>query len=152
VKAEVFEQLGEGAARIEAQVIAAGIEVSLERAHLKRPPEHLKAPVAGRAQQQTAAWAQHAAHFGQPTGGVGDVLDHLARPHRVKARVLQWPGSFGPHLPQVELRMAHARAPQRLGGDVDTHHLCCARAREREGEASLAAAHVQHPLARSDMV
>jgi len=64
VKAKVFEQLGERAARVEAQVIGAGVEVGIECTRGKRPAEHPQAPVVGRAQQQLAAGAQHATQLG----------------------------------------------------------------------------------------
>ena len=128
-------------------MVGAGVEVGRERARRERPAEHPQAPVIGRAQQQHTAGAQHAAQLGQPAGGVGDVLDHLARPDRVEARVLQRPGARGRQLAQVdELRVALARAAQRLGGDVDPHYLR-ARAGELGGEAPLATADVEHPLA-----
>jgi len=125
--------------------------MGIERARRERPPEHPQTSVVGCAQQQTAAGAQHAAHLRQPAGGVGDVLDRLARPYRVEARVRKRPGAFGRHLSQVELWMAQARAPERLGGNVDPHDLR-PRARELGGEMSLAAADIEHPLARLDML
>ena len=69
-----------------------------------RPPER------GRAEQQPPAGAQHAAQLREPAGGVGDVLDHLARPDDVEARVGQLPGAFAVEQPQVERRGGAARA------------------------------------------
>ena len=100
----------------------------------------------GRAQQQASTGAQHATDLRQPRRCVGDVLDHLPRPHDVEARVLQIPCSLGGDQAQIQLRVARPRAAQRLLGDVDPHHPR-ARIRQLGGEPSFATADVEHALA-----
>jgi hypothetical protein len=78
------------------------------------------------------------------------VLDHLARPHGIKARVLQRPGSIGRHLSQVEFGMTLAGTPQRLDGDVNPHR-AGPYMHKRGRKAPLAAAHIQDSCARGNM-
>ena len=98
----------------------------------------------GRAQQQGAPRAQDAAHLREPPGGVGDVLDRLAGPHDIEARVLEWPVPLGRREAKVELRTQRARSAQRLLGHVEAGD-SEARVGERRGELTLAAADVEHP-------
>ena len=109
-----------------------------------------EAAVGGRAQQQPPARAQHAAHLRQPGGGVGDVLDHLARPDHVEARVRR--AATGPRrrsARSVELGVALARA-RRSGSSATSTATTSAPARGELGrEGALAAADVEHALARA---
>ncbi len=52
-------------------------------------PQSRQRAVLGGADEQHATRAQHAAELREPLRGVGDVLDHLAGPHGVEARVLE---------------------------------------------------------------
>jgi len=147
LEAELADQPGERLAVVEAQVIAARVEALRERAPRERRAHQLEPTQRGRAHQQAPARAQHAANLRQPCAGIGYVLDHLPRPHGVEARVRQVPRARAVHQPQIELGMARPRAAQRLLGDVDPDHVG-AGARQLGGEAPLAAADVQHALAR----
>lgn len=73
----------------------------------------------GGAEQQPAAWAQHAARFRKPAARVMHVLDHLPRPDRVEARISQRPLPIDVDEAQIELWVAFARPSQRLLCDVD---------------------------------
>ncbi len=145
LKTEVLEQRNERAAGIETQVIGAGIEVRVERACVQRQPEYGEPAVIGGAHQQTPAGAQHTAYLRQPAGGVGDVLDDLARPHGVEARVGERPRATRVDELYVHLGMRCSCAPQRLLRHVDPDH-ADPRGGELRREAPLAAADVEDTL------
>jgi len=99
--------------------------------------------VIGGAQQQHAAGAQHPAQLRQARGRVGYVLDRLARPHHVKARIRQRQAGFAVHNAHIQTGLALARPPHRLGGGVEREHLG-AGAGQRRRELAFAAAGVEH--------
>ena len=90
----------------------------------------MQRPVVRRRQQQRAARAQHAAHLRQPRRDVGDVLDDLARPDDVDARVVERQRLAG--APQAQRRgpaRARARARSASARDVDGDRLRARAAR-----------------------
>src|SRR5207248_7372521 len=88
--------------------------------------------------------AKDAPRLREPAGCVGDVLDRLAGPNDIEARVLERPASLGWRQAKVELGAHRARPAQRLLGHVEASD-GEARVSERRGEPALATAHVEHP-------
>jgi tetratricopeptide (TPR) repeat protein len=134
-------------ARVEAQVLAERVHALREGPPRQREAQQGATTVCRRAQQHAPARTQHAAQLGQPGGGVGDVLDHLARPDDVEAGVRQWPARFAAEQRRRETRHAGPRAAQRLLGDIRRDDLR-AGADQRGRELTFAAAEVEHALAR----
>ncbi len=102
--------------RVEAQVVGARVEARLEGGAAQPRPQPRQRAVIGGADQQQTARAQHAAQLREPLGGVGHVLDRLAGPHHVEARVLERQRRFGLHQAQVQSGMTRSRrgaAPRR---------------------------------------
>ncbi len=87
LEAEVLQQRRQGAARVEAQVLRAGVEAVRERAPREAQGQAGERSVRGGAQHQRAPRAQHPAHLREPPRRIRHVLDHLPRPHRVEAHV-----------------------------------------------------------------
>ncbi len=76
-------------------------------------------------------------------GRVGDVLDRLAGPHGIEARVFERPFAVDVQQTQIEPGVLLARTPQRLLGDVHADDRV-AGARHLGGQLRLAAADVEH--------
>jgi hypothetical protein len=77
------------------------------------------------------------------------MLDRLAGPDEIEARVRQWQLSFGLEQTDVKLWVALASAAHGLAGDIDCEHLS-ACTRERGRKLPFAAAHVKHARGASD--
>jgi hypothetical protein len=148
-KAKLVEEAGEGAAGVETQVLAEGVEVTLEGAAREGEEQAREGAVVGGAEQQAATGAKDAADLREPGGGVGDVLDGLTREHDVEARVGERPGAGEGNEPGLERRRARTRAAERLLGDVDGHNLD-AGPHELPREEPLGAADVEQALAGAD--
>jgi hypothetical protein len=71
------------------------------------------------------------------------MLDRLAGPHDIEARVLEGQRPFGLHQAQVELGVARPGTPQGLPGDVNRHHLGSAT-HKGSSEVAFRAAEVEH--------
>jgi len=77
------------------------------------------------------------------------VLDRLASPDDVEARVRQRQLRFGLNHMRVELGVASECAAHRLAGDIERHHVG-AGARERGRELPFATADVEHTRSPSE--
>ena len=103
-----------------------------------------------RRHEQQAAGAQHAPGLGQQRRGVEHVLEHLAAPDQVEARVLG--GQRVLDALEAQVGMARAGPPHRLGGDVDAQDVGRARLRRRGGEVALPATEVEDALAATHVL
>ena len=117
------------AAAVEAQVVGARIEVRRERPPRQR---QLRAAAGGRAtgvlSSSRPPERSTRRSLREPGGRVGDVLDHLARPHDVEARVLP---AAQPPSPSIRRRSSsgwRARA-RRSGSSATSTPTTCAPAR-----------------------
>jgi len=79
------------------------------------------------------------------------MLEHLARPHNIEARIAQRPGPVQLDALQLELGMTHPRAAQGLLGDIDPRDVG-PMVDELGGKATVPAAHVQDARARAHAI
>jgi hypothetical protein len=104
-------------------VIRARVEVALERALAQAERQSLERAVIGGGERQHASGSQDATRLREPSGRVGDVLDHLSGPHHVKARALQRELAFGLDQADVQAGVTPACTTHGLRRDVDGDHL-----------------------------
>ena len=96
------------------QVIAERIGEPLEPVQKQRRPR-----VVRRRQEQLTLRRQHAPGLGHPSGRVGHVLDHLARPYHVECAIFERKRSVDRGEAEIERWMSGARALQGRFRDLD---------------------------------